>query len=308
MRKMIAIAAVLAMSTANAEELKFGDVNYFLKQGEINVLVDAVAAYQKETIQDEAILTRGYIFETQTSYAFSNELNAFVGLDYAYKLEDKTTGNGDIQRGGLANPALGVNYRFMNQNQATMNVDFGAVARINVQDAESGDADGQNVKDGNFADGRNSLELNARMGNKWNEANEWQLAGGVVYFNEGDSTLRQTTGNEELTEESSMDLFLRGSYQYRPVNEFMVLLTAQATRVGAADSEVKSSGGKIESDAHLDLDFGFVAKYLITDGVIARFNYGQSRNADYDIKVLGDDSEVRKRRENFYGFGIDLLF
>lgn len=309
MRKLIAAAAVLAVtSTHAAEELKFGDLNYFLKQGQFNVQVDASSGFSKQT-DTVTYEKRGYTFDTQFAYAISNNLNAFVGLSYAWdmEVENKTTPtNADFNQDGLANPALGLNYRLMNQANGEFNFDLGAVAKINVQDAESGSSVGQNSKDGNNALGRSSLELNARVGKKWNEANEWQLAGGLVYFQDGDSKIMSTTGNVKVDEDSSMDVFVRASYQYRPVNEFMVLVSGQATRVG--EVETKAASVKTKADSHIDFDLRFTAKYLICENFIAKLNYGQARNSNYDSKTAGVKTEIDKRRESFFGLGVDFLF
>lgn len=311
MRKMIAVAAILAVTSAHAaEELKFGDINYFLKEGQVSISADVNQSYDKNKYNSTTLETRGVIFSTQFAYAFNDQFNSFIGLDYAYdrETEDKTTGsNADVYNDGLSNPFIGANYRLMNQNDNSYNVDFGAIARINIQDAERGDSVGQNSKDGNFADSRSSLELNARMGRKFDIANEWQLAAGAVYFTEGETTLKSIAGETELDDDSSFDLFVRAAYQYRPVNEFMMSISAQATQVGETESDVKN-GGKIESDSHLDLDFRFNVKYLITDNFIARLNYGMSRNADFDIKDQGSNEELKNRRENFFGLGVDFLF
>lgn len=316
MRKMIAVAAVLvATSTNAAEELKFGDVNYFLKEGQFNVAADVNQTFDKSRFNSTTLETRGVLFSTQFAYAYNDQFNAFLGLDYAYdrETEDKTNPSvtdrkkADFSSDGLANPILGANYRYMNQNDSRYNVDFGVVARINIEDAERGDTNITNAKDGNFADSRSSLELNARTGRKWNIANEWQLAAGAVYFTEGDTTVNDVDGDIKLEDDSSFDLFVRATYQYRPVNEFMMALSAQATQVGETTSDIKG-GGKIESDSHLDLDFGFVAKYLVTDNFIARINYNISRNPEYDIKTSGTTEELSRRHANFFGLGVDFLF
>lgn len=305
MKKMIAVAGLLAVTAANAQELKFGDVNYFFKQSQQNLTFDVAQTYNRVSNKaDTTVETRGVLFSTTYTYAFTDTFNAFVGLDYAYdrQSEDKTDANdpklNSFYSDGFANPALGANYRLMNQNSARYNVDFGAIARINIQDAQQGALGG---KDGNFADGRSSLELNARMGRKWNEANEWQLAVGANYFLDGEFDQKTNTGTNTVDQDSSTDFFLRGTYQYRPVNEFMLLLSAQATRVAEID-------GDIESDAHVDMDFRFTAKYLITESFIAKFNYGMANNSDYDVKINGTNDEFRKRRENTFGLGVDFLF
>lgn len=308
MRKLIAVAAVLTLSSAYAaEELKFGDLNYFIKQGQVNVLADVNSSYEKHFTGDQEDQTRGIITNTSFGYAFTDRLNAYVGVNYAYDLEttDKTTvGNDDYSNDGFSNPSLGVNYRAFNQNEARYNFDIGAVARIGVEDAKRGDSVGNNVKDGNFADGRDSFELNARLGRKWNEANEWQAAVGAIYYHDGEYEQRGVTGDTKVDQDNSLDYFLRASYQYRPVNEFMVLLSAQANYIGEETDKVKSSNTKLKSDAHVDVDLRFTAKYLILENLIGKFNYGMSRNSDYDVA----DTEVRKRRENFFGLGIELLF
>lgn len=303
MRKLIAVAAVLAVTSAHAaEELKFGDVNFFIKQGQINLVTDLNQTFEKEKFQGNTTVTRGYNLGATAFYGITDKLNAFVGLTYAYdrKTDDKTGGLNQYMSDGLANPALGVNYRLQNQNEAMYNVDFGAVARINIEESERGTLDGN---DGNFAEPNNSLELNGRMGRKWNEANEWQLAVGGIWKMDGESTVKDSAGDTDLDEDGSLDLYLRATYQYRPVNEFMVLLSAQATQVGEQD--LKPEGGsKITVDSHIDMDFVFQAKYLITDNFIGKFNVGVSRLEE--VGVESDDIENRLR--NFYGIGADFLF
>lgn len=308
MRKLIAVAAVLAITSAHAaEELKFGDVNYFLKQGQFNVAADLNQTFDKNKVAGNSQATRGYNLETTFGYAFTDKLNAFVGLTYAYdrRTQDKTSNPPtdptarSFYSDGLANPALGVNYRLQNQNEAMYNVDFGLVGRFNIEDAETGSFD---KNDGNFADPNHSVELNARMGRKWNEANEWQLAVGGIYNLDGESKLKSNTGSTDVDEDASLDLFLRATYQYRPVNEFMVLMSLQATQVGERD--LKTNAGKDTYDSHIDMNFRFTAKYLITDNVIGKFNWGVSRLEEVETKT----SDIENRLQNFFGFGAEFLF
>lgn len=311
MKKMI-VAAVMLASVANAEELKFGDVNYFIKKDQSNLVFDLNQTFEEQTDKDgNTTETRGILLSPVFAYGLSDNLNLTFGFDYAYdrETEDKTdTSNADVKSDGFSNPAIGVNYRLMNQNSAMYNFDLGAIARINIEDAETGTSVGQDETEGNNAEGRSSLELNARMGRKWNEANEWQLAAGLNYFKDGEETLKETTGNREADIDSSYDLFIRATYQYRPVHEFMTLVSIQATRVGEVDADFEGAGGKVSTDAYTDFDFKFVAKYLVTENFIAKFNYGISNNSDFDFKNDGTSDEVRKRRENFFGLGVDFLF
>lgn len=308
MRK-IALAMVLAATSVHAaEELKFGDLNYNLKTGEQNVRADLSSVYSKFTSGD-TFETRGYVLDTRYGYGINDQLTAYAGFEYAYDLETEIDdGNDatelqDFSSDGLSNPMIGADYRFMSQNSDMFNVDFGAVLKMNILDSETGYGTIGDSEDGNYTgitEPRSSLELNARVGNKWNEANEWQLAGGLIYFKDGET--EELDDNSDTEIDSSMDLFLRAAYQYRPVNEFMMLVSLQGTRVGEVDKEV--SGIDATFDSHIDFDFRFTAKYLITDGFIAKFNYGQGFNADYDV----EDSEVDERRENFFGLGVEFLF
>lgn len=323
MRKMLAAAMVLAVTSANAEELRFGDLNYFIKTGELNVAADVSSVFSKYSNLPNAgdeIEARGILVETKFGYGISDRLNVYLGLDYAYdyEFEDKTDNNPDpnadefnanYNQDGLANPLFAANYRFMTQSEGMFNLDFGAVTRVNIMDAETGyGSTVDDSEDGNFSgaiytgltDPRTSLELNARIGKKWNEANEWQLAAGFVYFNDGES--EQLINDEELELDSSMNLFLRASYQYRPVETFMMLVSLQGTQVGEVD--YKSGGTTSTADSHLDWDLDFVAKYLFTDNFIGKFNYSMGINPDFDI----EDTEVDERRENSFGLGVEFLF
>lgn len=314
MRKLIALSALCAVSSVHAAQaLKFGDINYFLKEGQFNVAADVSSTYYKEMSKgNDTLESRGYLFETRYGYGITNELNAFVGLNYAYDLEveNKTiTTNADYSQSGLANPVFGVNYRWLNQRDSRYNVDFGAIARVNIEQSETGRSSGQESKDGNYANPRSSLELNARMGRKWNEANEWQLAAGLIYNAAGEETLKQTGGNADIDFDldPSTDFFARATYQYRPVNEFMMSLSAQATSTGELKAD--SSSFDITDASYVDLDFVYRAKYLITDNFIANFHYGMSRNGNYDrTSTLTNQPQEIKRRENYFGLGVDFLF
>lgn len=317
MRRLIALAAVLAVTSLQAQELKFGDVNYFLKKGEIQLSLDANQTYQKSRRDNEPLATaekdietRGFLFQGSAFYAVTDRLNIFVNQDYAHHryTRDRTTdpAPNNFYSDGLANPSAGANFRLLNQISDRYNLDFGAVARVNLEDAERGSI-GTNSKDGNFAYGRSSIELNSRIGRKWNEANEWQLAAGVVAFNEGETTFKNQTGDLTVDEDASLDIFLRATYQYRPVNEFMMLLSAQATRVGKVEGK-DNNGANWEYDSHIDYDFGFTAKYLITSNFIGRFDYHIFNNANFDATIEGTSDKIKKRHANYYGLGVDFLF
>lgn len=306
MRKIIAAAALLAVTSAHAaEELKFGDLNYFFKQNQINASVDVLSVYDRaEQVGGTKTETRGVVTETQFTYGLMDNLNAFIGLDYAFDLQTETSGNPDWNSDGLANPEIGAIFRLTNQNDSSYNIDLGAIARINIEDAETGSAD----EDGNYANGRSSLEVLSRIGRKWNEANEWQLTAGVNYFNDGETTEVAVASDTDRDDYASMDIYVRAAYQYRPVNEFMMALSAQATQVGAFDSERTATNVDIERDSHIDMDFRFTAKYFVTENFIAKFHYGMSRNEEYDVDTAGVIDEVQNRRENFFGLGVDFLF
>jgi hypothetical protein len=311
MKKMIAMIAIIGTPSIYAQQIKFGDINYFLKEGQFNVMADASTTYYKETTQNaDTLETRGSLLETQFGYGINDQLNLYIGLDYAFNniVENKkTTANSDFSQNGLANPMISGNYRLMNQKDSLLNLDFGAVAKVNVQDAESGESLGNSSENGNYANGRSSMELNARIGRKWDEANEWQLAGGLIYNHDGEKTNLSTDGNHENVDvDSSTDFFVKASYQYSPIDEFLLSLSAKATRLSEIDS--KSATFSSTDKSHYDMDFVFRAKYLITDTFIANFHYGMSRNENYDRDFNGSDIEIKKRRENYFGVGIDLLF
>jgi hypothetical protein len=54
--------------------------------------------------------------------------------------------------------------------------------------------------------------------------------------------------------------------------------------------------------------FEFRAKYLVTTNILANFHYGVSRLAEFDYKEAGVNKELKRRRGNSYGIGVDFLF
>lgn len=303
MKKLIVVAAaVLATSAQASSGLDFGDLNYFVKSGQFNLTsnMNVLDAETTDETSGKDFEKRGFIFDNRFGYGLADNLNAFVGLDYALKYETQINGSSDSDNSGLSNPYAGVNYRLMNQSDSSFNLDFGAVGRFSVMDAEVGTFG----KDGNYNRGNHSLEVNSSIGYKWNEANEWRLTAAIVHNFDGE--YEDTNAKKDVDSDASQDISLTAAYQYRPVQEFMMAVALQATQVGEVDSEDDSN--KYTDDSHLDLLFTFTAKYLITETFIAKFNYGESRLAEYDRSQNGTDSEQKNRFMSYFGLGVDWLF
>lgn len=301
MRRILATSLILAAATVGAEELTFGDLNFLIPAKRVNLSVDAAYTTDRETTGGTRLETEGTRLNTQATVGLSEKINLYAGLGYNLNVQvDNSANKHNID--GLTNPYLGGLYRLQNQNDGSVNIDIGISGRFNLIDAEAGSG----KKDGNAANGRHQSELYGRVGRKWNEANEWQLQAGVLHHYDGESEVNSSP-KEELDEEASTDYYLRAAYQYRPVKEFMMTLAAQGTMVGEKDVKNKPANTKTNLDSHLDLDFDFIARYLITENFIGRFNYGVGRNPDYDGDENGVGFEVEKRRENRISLGIDWL-
>lgn len=316
MKKIIATAILMSSVSSFADaDLQFGDVNYFLKQGEVNARFETnlFSVQEKRDFRPASatLETEGYANNLFLGYAFSDRLNAYVGVGYNYDVEVAQSGNADYRQEGWQNPSVGLNYRLLRQNDSSVNLDFGLVGRFNVEDQEIGSATGKSTEDGTAAIGNHALELNSRLGRKWNEANEWQVAAGLIYNTAGEYTLLNSAAggtDRDFDTDASMDVFLRAAYQYRPIHEFMLSFTTQATRYGQLDSE--DGNVSRDRDSHIDLDFIFAAKYLITDGFIVKFNWGMANNPDFNVdsNTAGIAYKTKNRRENFWGLGVDFLF
>jgi hypothetical protein len=306
MKKIIAVAAVLAAFSAHADAPKFGDLNYFLEAGKYNLTVDAYVRSEAAKIDGVRTEAEGYNFKSQVAYAFDNRLNIFAGVDYNLMVDQMTANQQDSEADGLQIPEFGVNYRLMTQDNAGFNLDLGAVARIEFQDAEVGLlGDEGNMIDPRvsaYSNPRNSLELNARLGNKWNEANEYYLLAAAKYNQSGEYDYVSPAGNTKVELDSSLDLTFGAFYQYRPVNEFMLKVGLMGTQIGEVDA--KTSGTDITFDSQFNLDFTFGAKYLICKNFIGKFNYIQSSRPDFDAGL----NKIDRRTHHAFGLGVDWLF
>lgn len=290
MKKFLGLGLVLVASSAQAVELKFGDLNYFLPQGRKIVRADLNWQTEHQTNKTgatkERIKTEGAIVSTQFNYGHTDDVNFFIGLDYNYNVQVTPQGGSSFDKNGLYNPILGLNYRLYNQASTGFNADFGAIIRVPVEDEEIGKSSGSTKKDGN-ASKRGSLELNGRIGQKWNEANEVYAKAAFIYNQSGQQVQRNIgAGDVNADIGSSYDFLVAGYYQYRPVNEFMMTLGAEARRVGVAEGDVSdTSFSDFEVESHMDYKLTFVAKYLVTETFIARFNYAGTILKDY--KMIG---------------------
>ncbi len=310
MKKMILAGLMLgATANASASELKFGDLNYFLKAYDYTLGFQAEMGTNQQTTQNTKIETEGWYVDGLVNFGLMDDLTLFAGVNYQYDLEssNETTNAARFNSDGMGNPIVGGVYRLMRQNDFGANFDLGALARVNVQDEEVGSSSGSNSVDGNAAVGRSSVDVFARLGNKWDEANEWQTVIGGVYHQSGERTDLGLNGASDVTTDldSSMDYYLKATYQYRPVNEFMMALGAQATYVGAKEED--TSGVVTDYDSHLDLNFSFKAKYLVTSDVVANVSLSVSELPDYDADQ-GGKIEITERSASRMGFGVDWLF
>jgi hypothetical protein len=302
MKKFLALAAMLAIGSVQAEELKFGDLNYFLKQGQFNVREDFVV--HNETMRAAKSIdvdVDGYIFQTHLGYALLDNLNLTLAFDYTMEGETEVD-NDSSNVNGFNNPSIGANYRLMNQNTSGFNLDFGAVATVKIIDREvnGGSTEGNMFSPvfSKYGDPRNTLDLNARFGKKWNEANEFYLLGGVLYHMDGEYDQKGSGGQDGIDVDSSMDYKLGANYQYRPVHEFMINLGLSAISYSEYDID-----GEEVSD-HIDYLFNFDAKYLVNETTIAKFLFTKGRNDNF----TADGVKFDKRDSLQYGLGVDLLF
>lgn len=285
MKKLVLAAVVLASASANAEEIKFGDLNYFLKSNQYQFSADVNQSVTRNKIAGVAIEEEGVETTAALTYGLFDNLNVFVQLGYNLAFDTHNESSKETtSTSGLRNPALGATYRLVNPSNGGYVVDFGAKAAIRVQDA----------KEDNSASPRHSLDLFGRIGRKYNEANEMQLTAGVVHFFDGEA---KDKGVKE-DHDSSNDIYVRVAYQWRPVNEFMMATAIQGTRVG----EYKIENTKL--DAHTDFDIFFNAKYLVDTNMIVRFNYQFGRYSEFDLGA----SSVDMRRHQKFGLGVDYLF
>src|SRR4051812_18506979 len=118
MRKMIAAAAMLLAvpSLHAAEELVFGDVNFFIKKSQFNLIADASQTTEKASTKNSTtLMKRGYTVSSQFGYGVTDRLNFYVGIDYRFDdgVQDLTTKPKPrtYSMNGLSNPSLAANYR-----------------------------------------------------------------------------------------------------------------------------------------------------------------------------------------------------
>ena len=310
MKKFLAVAAILAVTSVYADEASFGDLNYFFKQGQLNLTEDLISNHEVTRVEGTDVEVEGYVSSTKVTYGLMDNLNLFVGLNYLYKFDSDSTGASVSTVYGLQNPVVGGSMRIMNQGTSGLNLDVGATADFNIMDyetAEGGKTNGNSVDPtvSHYGDPRSSLAVNARLGNKWNEANEFYLVSALAYNKDGEYENKDL--DEDVDLDSSIDLSLGAFYQYRPVHEFMMTLGLNGTRYGEVDGEVSNTDFTIED--HIDLTFSFAAKYLITDNFIAKFHFSQDRRSDFKVDYDGaSDSDNERRTGNQFGVGVDFLF
>jgi opacity protein-like surface antigen len=313
MKKFLCLAAVAAatVGSVQAEELLFGDLNYFMKKGQVNVTANAVMG-DETARKDQTTETKvdGYFLNTTLALGLADHINAFVGLDYLHNVKTEV-GTPHYDTNGLQNPKFGGNVRLLNQDNAGVNFDVGAVVAVKFLDRETGSVSPK--KDGdllspalsNHAEPRNTLDVNARVGKKWDIANEVYFLGGVTYHQSG--KYKDLGANDDVSMESSVDVKAGAFYQYRPVDEFMTTLGVSGTRFGEFDGKA-ADGTKLTSTSHIDLEFLFQAKYLVNDNLIAKFMMSQDRRSTYEIQAPSSQSVNDKRQSFNYGLGVDFLF
>jgi hypothetical protein len=307
MKNLFAAAAFLAVGTVGAQELKYGDLNYFYKKGQLDagVVIDLINDKQVADLGTNKfkVYSFGYIGSAKATYGLMDKLNVFAQTEYAYEFNsDNGAGGRSFNSDGVRNVGVGADYRIYNQNDHLFNLDVGAVVRVATEDAIRGTNIGA-FKDGNFAEVSDSVELRLKAGRKWDLANEVFLLAGVIYNGEGSAIQRGAT-DASIDYDSSIDYKLSANYQWRPVNEFMTGFGVGATYFGDRETNSANILFKGTQESHLDLNFNFAAKYLVTDHMIVSLNIMNARLADYDNAGIS----MVQRHSFVYGFGVNYLF
>ncbi len=313
MKKFLAVACLMAVTAANATEVKFGDLNYFLKQGQFNLKADFNLSREFFAVDEGATTQKtkveGYVFKSRATYGLADNFSAFVGLNALYELDLLPKGGVTTESNGLQNLIVGSDIRVMNQDAGGFNLDVGAEADIALMENEISET---NKDNGNqpalyssiYGDPRSSLNLNARLGKKTDEANEFYTLAAIVYNMSG--TQEDKESDEDIDWDSSVDLKLGAFYQYRPVNELMFTLGLVATRFGEVEGD--TNGADLTVQDHLDFTLSFNAKYLITENFIAKFNLSQDRRDDHEVESDLGDFDLERRQATSFGFGLDYIF
>lgn len=306
MRKFLICGLLLSAASAQSQTLKFGDLNYFLTAGQVNVGAGVLWNNENSKISGVKQEAEAYLVDANFNYGLADNLTLKLGLGYAFLAEAK---DGDVtwDVDGLRALELGAEARLMDQKSAGINLDFGVNAKINeIFDREFGGSSPK--KDGNAFDPlmstqdetRSSLEVYGKAGLKTDEANEFLLRAGVVYNKSSD--VKDLSAGDDVEMDSSLDLKLGAFYQYRPVNEAMFTLGLEGIRYGEMDSEI--AGIKMTRESFTDVRLSFAAKFLVNENLIARFDLTKDRRDTIEVEGM----TVKKRQSTQYGLGVDFLF
>lgn len=302
---------------AQSQELQLGDLNFFLKKGQLLSTND----YRKYTIERRSVVgagnthyeTEGNLLQSRLSYGVHKKLNLFLELGYQldWEVRDTTNNTAHFNLDGFVNPALGTTYRWKSQEDDKLNIYSSLVAYINVQDEEKGHASSPtNSVDGNAAKARDVLEFNTSIGHKWNPKNEWIATGGILHNFSGESQQNYSSGRKnKVYEDASTNLYLKLAYQYRPIEQWMISPSIKSTYVG--EQKMKFSNVVVRSNSYLMHDLDLALKYSVTKNFLVRLNYGQSLLPDYDGKSTEGteiDVDTISQSKRYYGLGIDWLW
>ena len=152
MKLLIGFMVLGFVSMAKAQDLKFGDLNYFLKSGQINAGADlwiGNESLKRENTGD--VRVNGYFADAKVTYGVLDNLTGFVKLQYQYEVDTELkSGSGSFDTTGLQNPQFGATYRLLNQSSFGYNVDFGAVVGLKLMDRKAGSLTSQ--EDGDLLD------------------------------------------------------------------------------------------------------------------------------------------------------------
>src|SRR4051812_33203025 len=100
MKKVIALATLMTaaqvFAQTTASDLSFGDVNYFLKAGQFDLLLDST--YERKSFQNanynpgqpkNSFHARGFINDLKLGFGLSSSINLFLAT--SYRLNYKTS-------------------------------------------------------------------------------------------------------------------------------------------------------------------------------------------------------------------------
>ncbi len=293
--KKFAVVLALASSSAFAQDLMLGDLNFFQKAGSWYYNTDLAYARGESEVDNagakDEYRTGSIVWNNAVTYGISDKLNVGLGVDWALRNatshEKASVGGKDKKTSsdGLGDFSVLGNYRLKSDD---VYVDLVGGLTLGFTDAETAVGTAAGESEGNTNQGHHSLDLAVAAGQKMSNNMEWRASLGVDYHLSGEgSQVTKGAADADYDSDSYMNWVASVAGQYRMNNTWAFAANLDYVIPGDQTLEFDAPTGDVDVETDNVWNLGLVAKHNFSSNALVSLGYSLTSGYEQDEKNGG---------------------